>query len=259
MIEMDRYAHQSPLREISPALKCVFALGSLLICAGGQSPAVCLLVFGVMGWVSIQKAGAGMRDFLRLCSIPFWFVLIGVLTIAVQVSKTPEGIAWVKCGAVWLVLTPAALFRAVLIFLRSMAGVSCLCFLYLSTPVSQLLGLLERLHVPEIVRELMLLTYRFIFILLDRTALLFTAQKSRLGHAGMAGSLRSLGILGGTVLIKSFQHASGVLCAMESRGYDGTVRYLGQIAPARKKDWIFLGLYLVGLTVLALECARWGV
>ena len=54
---------------------------------------------------------------------------------------------------------------AMLTFCRAMGGVSCLYFLSLSTPLPEVIHCLEKIHVPQVVLELMFLIYRFLFLL----------------------------------------------------------------------------------------------
>ena len=48
--------------------------------------------------------------------------------------------------------------------------------------MTEILDVLKRLHFPGLFIELMLLTYRFIFILMEGASAIMTAQKARLGN-----------------------------------------------------------------------------
>ncbi|MEM1483766.1 cobalt ECF transporter T component CbiQ [Oscillospiraceae bacterium PP1C4] len=256
MVTIDQHAYRSRLRGISPAAKAVFAIGSLLVCVSASSNTLSVAIFCIMAYFSICKSGVSAKTYLLLCGIPFWFVIIGSLTVGVHLSQTSEGLLSLPVFDRYLVLTQSGAAQAVNLFLKSMASVSCLYFLYVSTTINQLLGLLERLRCPKLFIELMMLIYRFIFVLLGVAEQIAVAQKSRLGNISYAASLRSIGILGSSVFIKAFKRSSDILNAMESRGYDGSLDYTAELVPmaAREKWWLTGGAVI--LTAAVLLC-RW--
>lgn len=67
---------------------------------------------------------------------------------------------------------------------RALGAVGCLYFLSLSTPVPELLDALRRARVPEVVGDLAVLIYRYIFILFATFRSMRDAAASRLGYAG---------------------------------------------------------------------------
>lgn len=81
------------------------------------------------------------------------------------------------CGGIWpqpggdwnlhifffyLCFYRSSLLLAGAIFLKAMAGISALYMLSLSTPVNQLVPVLQKLHLPSLLVELMNLIYRYI-------------------------------------------------------------------------------------------------
>ena len=89
--------------------------------------------------------------------------------------------------------TPAQT-AARLVMARALGAVGCLYFLSLSTPVPELLDALRRARVPEVVGDLAVLIYRYIFILFATFRSMRDAAASRLGYAGPVRSLRTTGI-----------------------------------------------------------------
>ena len=53
---------------------------------------------------------------------------------------------------------------------------SCLYFLALSTPMTDILNELRKLRIPALLLELMMLTYRFIFVLLEIASSILTPR-----------------------------------------------------------------------------------
>ena len=79
--------------------------------------------------------------------------------------------------------------------LRSIAAISCLLFLALTTPMASLLILLRRMRVPAGVVDLMSLTYRFLFLFMETLQVMTRAQASRLGYGTLRRAYRSLAML----------------------------------------------------------------
>ena len=81
----------------------------------------------------------------------------------------------------YFVLRAPAQTAARLVMARALGAVGCLYFLSLSTPVPELLDALRRARVPEVVGDLAVLIYRYIFILFATFRSMRDAAASRLG------------------------------------------------------------------------------
>jgi cobalt/nickel transport system permease protein len=68
-------------------------------------------------------------------------------------------------------------------FLRVEGALSCLFFLVLTTSITDLCILLRRAHAPRILVEMALLIYRYIFVFLEVSIKMTTAQNLRLGNS----------------------------------------------------------------------------
>ncbi|MDP2932400.1 MAG: cobalt ECF transporter T component CbiQ [Chloroflexota bacterium] len=115
------------------------------------------------------------------------------------------------------------LAHGVLIMCRVLAGVSLILFLSLSTPANKLLLAARWFRVPRTFTELALLTYRYIFVLIEEVTSIKEAQKVRLGYCNWRQSMRSLSTLGGSLIFRAYDRAERVFEAMSSRGYAGTM------------------------------------
>ncbi|MBI4187481.1 MAG: cobalt ECF transporter T component CbiQ [Chloroflexi bacterium] len=113
------------------------------------------------------------------------------------------------------------LARGVLIMGRVIAGVALILFLSMSTPVSKLLLAAKWFRVPQTFIGLALLVYRYIFVLIEEAAAIKDAQKVRLGYRDWHQSMRSLGVLGGSLFFRAYDRADRVFEAMLARGYSG--------------------------------------
>jgi cobalt/nickel transport system permease protein len=93
----------------------------------------------------------------------------------------------------------------------------------MSTPMNKLLLAATWFRVPKIFVELALLVYRYIFVLLEEIVTIKDAQRIRLGYHNWRRSMGSLGVLGGSLILRTYDRAERVFDAMIARGYSGTM------------------------------------
>jgi cobalt/nickel transport system permease protein len=229
MIYIDKYAYISKLREEDPALKCLFAVATLGVCLWADSILMSLFIVSFMGWAAIRKGGIPPFFYGKLMLVPMSFLVLGVLTIAVNIAAKPEGfLLSFTVSGVTVGLSVTGLQKAVSLFFKSLGSVSCLYFLSLTTPMVELLPVLRKLKVPKLMVELMGLVYRFIFVLMDIADAMYTAQSSRLGYTNVASGYRSLSGIASSLFIRSYKRAHDLYSALEARGYDGEINVLEQ-------------------------------
>jgi cobalt/nickel transport system permease protein len=95
-------------------------------------------------------------------------------------------------------------------------------FLALTTPLVDMLELFRRWRVPTILVDIMVIIYRFIFVLLESLERMYMAQDSRLGyHTSYFRAMNSAALLGSRLFIDAFQRSQRLQIALESRGYNG--------------------------------------
>ncbi|MCR4435101.1 MAG: cobalt ECF transporter T component CbiQ [Clostridiales bacterium] len=227
MINIDNYAYLSKLKKTDPMQKLLFALLTLGVCLWANSIAISVLVLFIMGWVTVCRGGTPPALFMKLLLVPMSFLVIGVLTIAVNASDNPGVFIFsVYAAGTHIGVSLAGIHNAVRLFFKALGAVSCLYYLSLSTPMVDLLGALRRLKVPKLLVELMGLIYRFIFVLLETADTMHTAQDSRLGYSSLSSGYRSLGALASTLFIRAYKRSDELYTALEARGYDGELNVL---------------------------------
>ena len=145
------------------------------------------------------------------------------------------------------------------LILTAMASVSCLYFLTLTTPMTDILMVLKRIHCPYLIIELMMLIYRFIFVLLDIAYQLRISQICRLGNKDRRTSWESIGGLMAVLLVRAMSRANDLYDAMESRCYNGVISVLEETSSATRKDVMALFAFSFCLTAFAVFCAYQGI
>lgn len=157
---------------------------------------------------------------LRL-TIPLFMVVIVLITQIFFYGVTP--LFTIVLWGFHLVGYAEGMDRGVLIMSRVIGGVSLILFLSMSTPINKLLMAARWFRVPKLFVELTLLVYRYIFVLIEETVAIKNAQKVRLGYRNWRQSINSVGILGGSLILRIYDRADRIFDAMIVRGYTGTM------------------------------------
>lgn len=252
---IDKLAYSSAIRHKSPFLKSGFAVGALLICVGSGTflIAVSILLLMMAATLFISKTNA--KHYKHLMVAPFVFLLLGTVVILLGVAHSQADIPkdtlfTVPIASIYLVVTSTRLIYATRLILISMSAVSCLYFLILTTPMTDLLLVLRKLHCPALVIEFMMMTYRYIFVLFEMAIALSTAQNCRLANTNARSAIRAFGGMLSTVLFRALQKANFLFYAMESRCYDGELHVLEEYTKASGKErLIVLGVLLLLVTI----------
>ena len=134
------------------------------------------------------------------------------------------------------------------LLLKTLLTVAAVLLLISTTPFPELSGQLTRLKVPAPLCLQMLMTYRYLSVLLEEVRTMVTAYLVRSpGRKGVR--LRDMGVFVGQLLLRSFDRAERVYCAMKCRGFSGacpaTVR-----AKARARDYAYAASVCAALLFL---------
>lgn len=256
MMMIDKLAYSSKLRYKSPFLKSAFAVGALLICVAARSFVVSSLVLLLMGCLTVFYSRTSFSHYCKLMAAPLTFLLLGTIAIAVNYTTEPMDLFSIAVGQHYLAVSHTSAFYAIRLIVVSLASVSCLYFLTLTTPMLDLLLVLKKLHCPWIIIELMMLIYRYIFVLLDMGSAIMTAQNCRLGNRDAKTAINGMGQMLSVLLVRALNKASLLFDAMESRCYDGQIRVLNESTAASSREKVVVGSALCLLFVIALLC-KW--
>lgn len=244
MINIDRYVYANKLITVHPAEKFLFAVSTMAVCLSSRSIYIPLITVIIMAWIIIFKAGIPAKFFVYLMGIPIAFLLMSELTVVFSISDKPEAFLYYWRTGVFLIgVTVQDINNAILIFSKSLGTVSCLYFLALTTPMLEIITVLRKLKVPNLFVELMSLIYRFIFILLESVAAIYTAQDSRLGYATLKSSFHSISQLIYAIFIRSVQRSQLLATALEARCYQGAIRVIEKEFSLSKHRIVFIIIF----------------
>jgi cobalt/nickel transport system permease protein len=244
MLQIDQYAYINSYRNIHPIEKGLFTFIFLLFCLLTKNVAVAIFTFFVMSVAIVLGAKIPFTYYIKLLLLPSIFLLTSVFTILISVAPANmeliDSALIMKIGS-WRFYFSYTKYKVVIkLIFTVIASVSCMYFFILTTPIQQIVWLLKMLRIPALFVELILLTYRFIFVLLDKMVEIRIAQSSRLGYRTYRNAISSLGQLLVCLLIKSIRTAKEVHIAMETRG--GEEEVIGEeVAQNYKRlNWVMI-------------------
>lgn len=252
MIVIDKLCYNSRLRYVNAGEKFAFAMITLFICVMSRSIAVACIVLPVMGILTVYKGGIPLSRYLHFLTVPLTFLFLSTMAIMFHIRRTPMDFFALALGEWYFTTSIHSLSYGLRLILTALSAVSCLYFLSFTTPVPDILEVLKKLHCPKLLIELMLLIYRFIFVLLHTASAITVSQNCRLGNRNYKTALKSFGMLGSALMIRSVIRSNKLYDSMEARRYDGTIRVLSESEPPRKKDIAAIILFDTALLLFAL-------
>jgi len=240
---LDDYAHSNGLKDVNPYFKVLFAISTMLVSLISASPVVPILVFTVVSFLIVLKARIPLNFYLKFMSIPFIFAFI---TFIFMMLFFGVGAPILKLGLFNLTVTSDGFNLGFLVFARILGCFSCLAFLAFTTPMTELFSILEDFKIPQIVLELAMLMYRYIFVFLDEAINMYHSQETRLGYSSIKMTFKSLGMLASNLFIRTWIKGEQVYLAMESRCYNGSIKTLnkqGSIKSIGLRNMVLLVLF----------------
>ena len=247
---IDRYAYATKARYVTPAQKAALALAVIGLCLGLNTPAVGLTATAEMVLLVVLWAGHAPAVMLRVLLAEAAFLALVVVGVAVSLSLTPRSAALaVRLGPVWLNSDAPQVQEALRLLTRALGSVAAMNFLALTTPMVDLIDLLRRVRVPVLLLDMMTVTYRFIFTLLESMERMYVAQASRLGYATWWRGMRSAALLGSRLFLDAYQRNRRLHIALEARGYQGDLRVLPGTY-TRDRSLLAWGVFILSSLVL---------
>lgn len=252
MLLIDKLCYQSNLRYVNAGEKFLYAVLTLCMCIVSRSVLLAVVVLAVNSYLIVGRGGIPLFRYRNLMLVPLVFLLLSTLAIILNFSKTPLDAFAIPVGNLYITSSFRSLYQGLQLILTAMASVSCLYFLALNTPMTDILNELRKLKIPGLILELMLLIYRFIFVLLEIASRILTAQKSRLGNRDLKTSVKSFGSMVSVLFIRSLKKSGALYDAMESRCYDGTIRVLTENYPPKKAEILLIFVFEIFLLLLTI-------
>lgn len=243
---LERTAHRgSPLHRIDARAKLVvtvvFLLTMLSVPPGRLSELMLYFLFPIL-----TAAMGGMRYpqiFRRSLAVVPFVALIGVFNLFYD-RRAVFALGPVIVTGGWISLLS--------IILRGMLSVQALLILIGSTGFYRLCRSMQRLGVPAVFTTQLLFVYRYVCVLLQEALDMSRARDAR-SFGRRSYPLRIWGTLVGQLLIRTFDRAERIGCAMLARGFTGRIPAVyGSRQRWERRDTLFLVLWSAALVAARL-------
>ncbi len=251
-----RPADHSALHRLDARVKVVVTLAYLLaltVTPTGKWHA--LATFFVFWLVAAAAARCRLMTLFgrSLLALPF---LLASLTLLLRPSPPPY--VRLAVGPVEIALGETALARFLTVVIRSWLGVLAVLLLLTTTRVTEVLIALRSLGVPAPLVNILNLTYRYLFLLMEEAGRLQRARAARSarrapgrGDPGLMWRARVTGGMIAVLLARSLARSQRVYYAMMARGFRGELRTFPTPPPTRR-EILFAGALVLAFFAVAL-------
>lgn len=252
MIIIDKISYSSKLIKVNPMEKFLFSILTLIICLLFDNTDIHILVILIISLMIIGKAKIPYKIYGGLLIIPLIFLLLSIAPLMIS-SSYENALIYFNIFNIKLGVTKNSLNLAFNTFFKAFSCISCLYFLILTTPSSQILSVLRKLKAPKLFTEFMGLIYRCIFIIVEVSSMIVVSQNSRLGYLNFKKSLNSISKLIAALFIMSYKKAEDMFLALESRTYNGEIRFLDIKYDYSIKNIFYIIVFQLILIVIAIK------
>ncbi len=241
--EIDRYASlNSPLHRFDPRIKIISFI---------------VLIFSIVLLPAVELALVALFAsiiFLLVSQLPVRFVMqhirwvfVFIVPFLMIMPFTVRGNELFTFGG--LGVTYEGVEFGFLVSIRALAAVMLIFPMVGTMRFDTTLKALYQMRVPSLLVQMLMFTYRYIFIFIDEFSRMQRAMKSRGFKVGTnLHTFTTIGRAVGMLLVRSYERAERVYQAMLSAGYTGNPRTLFEFRSS-PKDYIY-GFIIIGFAVL---------
>ena len=221
-IRMDALAYSSRMLNWAPLGKLILVIAVLV---------VNVMTDSVITAFAVLALGLALMAYSTNMRIPFMLgvaiaealliliVACGIISINGDHSQPciwSERFLWLD-----FYMTADSFNQAWLVLIRSVAGITMMMAFATSTPIPHLAQALRQIRIPDEICEIVVLIYRYAFLLLERMDTMWSAAGSRLGFSGIRRSISTVASIAVGIFTSSMNLADKAQVSLECRGYRG--------------------------------------
>lgn len=222
MLEIDKCAYTNALRYTNPMAKLLISFLALTISVIINNIMLHFLVMLIVSFLIIFIAKVNIKLYIKCLRIPIYFLIIGTILNMINISFENQGFIFnIKVFNLYIGTTLFSVKNSIYILLRAISSVISIYFLILTTPFNQLIIILKKLHIPDTLVELMVLTYRFIFIFLEEIKDIYKSQELRFGYINLKNSYNSTALLIKILFFRMMRKYEDMSITLDMKLYDG--------------------------------------
>ena len=238
MARLERLAAgDSPVHRLHPMVKLAATVSYIVVVVSFPGHNVSGLVpFVLFPAVMMSLSGTPFRPLLQRLMLALPFTLLGGISNLIferSVAVYIGGVA-ISLGCISFIS----------ILLKTLLSVLSVLLLVATTSFSAISRQLITLHIPKILCLQLIMTYRYLSVLMSEASLMFTAYTLR-GSGQKGIGINDTGSFIGQLILRSFDRAGRIYQAMKCRGFSG-VYYSESYGRFRLTD----GIYIISLILL---------
>ncbi len=257
-VQMDSLAYSSRMLNWSPLGKFFLVISLLVVGLATKSVLVPMCTFIIGLCMMAYSTNMRIPSLIALAiGEAMLIMVIGCGMISIMGTASDPAI-W-DTNILWfhIHMTSDSFNQAWLVFFRAVAGVTLMLAFASSTPIPHLAQALRQIRVPKEIVEIVVLIYRYSFLLLERMQTMFSAANCRLGFSGFMRSMKTTAGIAVGVFSSSLEIGEKAQGALDCRNYSGEFPIF-RVPRKMSVSWVVFSLILaVSLFLFGMISAGW--
>ena len=221
-IRMDALAYSSRMLNWAPLGKLILVIAVLVVNVMTDSVITAFAVLAL--GLALMAYSTNMRiPFMLGVAIAEALLILIVACGIISINGDHSQPCIWSAHFLWLdfYMTADSFNQAWLVLIRSVAGITMMMAFATSTPIPHLAQALRQIRIPDEICEIVVLIYRYAFLLLERMDTMWSAAGSRLGFSGIRRSISTVASIAVGIFTSSMNLADKAQVSLECRGYRG--------------------------------------
>ena len=249
---LEDIAQKNGIRQVNTYLKLAAGTGAILLCLLSSSYVAPLFIAVLLTSAILLLARVDAKTYAGLFMHLAALALVSVAGIVFIYGGGTVFWSWHPTSWFSLSITRESVNQGFFVFSRIIGGMSAVCFIALTTPMTDLFTVMRQCRIPEVVIDLAMIIYRTIFFLMDQVRQIYHAQVMRLGYSGLRESIHTFSMMCGAAFIASWDAGDDLIRAMDARCYDGKFALIGENRPAEARSLLALGAFLLASSAVVI-------
>ncbi len=226
-------------------IRVLFIVGAMILCYLSTSNVYHAFMIGLFAASTPLLTKFSFKIAFRRLMMPFLFVSIAALTVALELSFNTAGSPFIK-----VVFSKESFAFAIQLFLKSMSVISVVSLGIAMISISEMTAFLRFFRVPELLIELLVMVHHSIQIIGHKTTKLYTAQKSRMAYNGQfKNGLTCFSLLVTSIFSSSLNQIQQQAIALDARCYNNKLVW---VLPRKNIKSIQLVWLTIGLSIITI-------
>ena len=250
--QMDTLAYSSRMLDWSPLGKLVLVIAVLVVNITVDSLLVTFVTLGI-GLALMAYSTNFKIPFIIFLAILEAFVILIFGAGVISVNGMDNSLVIWDTDFLWMHfhMTVDSFNKAWLILFRGTAGIAVMLAYATSTPIPHMSLAMKQVHMPVELIEIVILIYRYAFLLLERMEAMWNAAHSRMGFNGFRTYVGTVAAIAVGIFVQSTNLSDKSQIALECRNYRGYFPVFSEPAKMGVK-WLVViiamaaGIYMFG-------------